>query len=201
LLGFGGGRLFRFLGAPLGIFVGLLWGPVLIHSFMLPLPDGPVALVSAAALGLLGIFFPPGLAFFLFGIPAGLTAGHLAGPQDWFLGFFPAFLLCGTLAGLFQRYVGAIAASLPGAWLFVLGAMSALSPMGGLSERAASHPLGVIAVAGVLAVVGTVYQMAFRASPDELDRRQVESARTKRRAAEKAAVEKRWSGYGKRGPP
>lgn len=194
LLLFGGGRAFRVVAGPLGALVGLLWAPVLAARLQVVAPPS-LPLASALVLAAVGFAFPPAVVFVAMGLPAGLLAGQLAGPEDWFLGFVPGFLLCGTVAALLQRYVGAVASSLAGAWILVLGMLSLLYPLGGAAEAVAAKPWGVIIAAALFALAGSIFQLAGRPPAEEIGRRELDERRERQRAREKAELEQRWSNY------
>ncbi len=195
LLTLGGGRFFRFVAGPVGAVVGLLWVPVLLERLGLPLPSGPTAAVCALVLGAAGFAYPPSAVFVGLGFPAGLLAGGFAGPRDWLIGFLPAFLGVGCAAMVMSRYVGAVTSSLAGGWLLVLGLLASLHQFGGWVQTAAQRPLGVLAAAALFAIAGSVYQLAVQPSPEEAEQLAFERAKAKRRAAEREALERRWSSY------
>ena len=56
----------------------------------------------------------------------------------------------------------------------------------------ANQPWGVIIAAGLFALAGSVYQIAVRPSPEEMDKIRAEKERLKLRKAEQQALEKRW---------
>jgi hypothetical protein len=194
LLLLGGGRAFRFVAGPLGAIIGLAWTPVIASKFGLPPGSYDPRLPSlvAALLAVVGFLAPPGITFLGVGIPLGLVAGQIAGQQDFLLGFFPVLLLGGVAGAFLHRTVGAIAASVLGAWLLVIGALAALHTFGGLVTAVANQPWGVIIAAGLFALAGSVYQIAVRPSPEEMDRIRAEKERLKLRKAEQKALERRW---------
>ncbi len=191
LLVAGGGKLFRVLAGPIGAVLGFLWTPVI--AMKLGLPDvARVATIAAAVLMALGFLLPTAITFLGVGVPLGLLAGQIAGQQDFLLGFAPGFIIGGLVGALLQRVVAAVVASAVGAWLFVIGALSALHQVGGVVEAVASKPWGVIIAAGLFAVAGAVYQLAVRPSPEEAEKLRAERERVKQRQAEQHALEKRW---------
>jgi hypothetical protein len=135
--------------------------------------------------------------FFAFGVPAGLLGAEIAGPADWALGFFPGLLLGGALGAVLSRFVGAVAASMVGAWLLVLGLLAALRTTGGSVDALAKQPVGLLIAAGLLAVAGTVFQLWVRPSPKAAEQEKFDRKAEEKRAAEKRAVEKRWANYSK----
>jgi hypothetical protein len=195
LMLFGGGKAFRFIAGPAGAAVGFLWGGLVLARLGLAVPERVASIAFAVVLGLVGFVFPPGALFFAVGIPMGMLVGQLAGPQDWVLGFLPAFLLCGTAAAVLKRHVGSAVSSTVGAWMMVIGFLAALHQVGGLSASVAQQPWGVILAALFFAVAGSVYQIAVRPSPEEAERLRQEKARVKARAEEKKALERRWANY------
>ncbi len=192
---FGNGRTFRFVAGPAVALVGFLWMPLIAQRFGVPVAPHVLALIGAVSLGALGVAFPPAAVFFGVGLPAGYIAGNLAGPNDWFLGFAPGFLASGTVAAVFARVIGAVLASVVGAWLLVLGMLAALHTVGGIVAAVAHQPWGVLLAAGLFAFAGAVYQLLVRPSPEEAERLRIERAKAKRRLAEQRALEKRWSTY------
>jgi hypothetical protein len=195
LLLFGGGKAFRLVAGPIGAVAGSLWAPVIVGKLGITGAEGRVGVIAAVLLAGIGFAFPPGVVFFAFGLPAGLFAGEMAGSADWLLGFVPAFLLVGALAAAVHRHIGAVAASLAGAWLLVIGMLAALHQVGGLVEAVASQPWGVIVAAALFAVAGSVYQLAVRANPEEAEALRLERLRAKKKLEEKKALEKRWANY------
>jgi hypothetical protein len=192
LLLFGGGRAFRVVSGPVGAMMGLVWTPFLGSKFGLEMGDPRVTSLVAAGLALVGFIFPPIITFLGVGIPLGLAAGQVAGPNDFFLGFAPVFLICGLVGAILHRVVGAIVASLVGAWLLTIGALAALHQFGGLVTAVASQPWGVLIAAVLFALAGSVYQIAVRPSPEVQERLRAEKERLKLRKAEQKALEKRW---------
>lgn len=197
MLMFGNGRLFRLVAGPLGALVAVLWAPLLAHKLGFPTSSNQVTLVAAIALAGLGFLFPPGALFFVCGVPGGLIAGELVGGSDWVLGFFPGLLVAGALGAAAHRFLGAIASSVAGAWLIVLGLLAALSPLGTLSASLAAQPWGCIIAAGLFAIAGAVFQLFVRLSPEERARISDEKKRAKKRRAEQKATEDRWANYSK----
>lgn len=190
----GGGRLFRALAGPIGAVLGLWFTPVVISKLGLP-PDllgGRLPTVAAAVLLALGFLFPPAITFLGLGVPLGLIAGQIAGPQDFLLGFAPGFIIGGLVGALLHRPVSALVASAVGAWVLVIGALAALHQFGGLVAAVASRPWGVIVAAALFAVAGAVYQLAVRPSPEQAEKARSERERLKQRQAEQRALEKRW---------
>jgi hypothetical protein len=175
---FGNGQLLRVIAAPLGAAVGYFFAPV----------------AAAVAVGVLGLILPSGALFVAVGVPVGLVAGQLAGPADWLLGFLPGFVVGGLVAAVLSEQVGALVSSMAGAWLMVIGLLSSLHQVRGLSQTMAAQPLVVLAAAGFFALAGAVFQLS-RPAPEEAAKRKQEKQEAKRRAAEKRALEKRWASY------
>ena len=168
LLLFGGNRqVFRLVAGPLGALAGWLWAPVLAARFKLVAPPY-LPPVFAGVLAVLGLAFPPGVVFVALGIPAGLLAGHLAGPKDWFLGFVPGFLVCGTISIFLTRYIAAVVASLVGAWLLVMGVLSGLYLLGDAAELVTAQPWGVLVAAALFALAGSIFQLSGQPPPEEV---------------------------------
>jgi hypothetical protein len=192
LLLFGGGRIFRFIAGPLGAIIGLAWTSVIAGKLGLTALDPRLPTLVAAVLTVVGFLFPPAIAFLGVGIPLGLVAGQIAGPQDFLLGFAPTMLIAGLVSAILHRSVGAIVSSAVGAWVLVIGALAALYQFVGLVATVANQPWGVIIAAGLFALAGSVYQIAVRPSPEEADQIRSEKERLKLRKAEQKALEKRW---------
>lgn len=194
LLLVGGGRAFRLVAGPVGAIIGLIWTSIIASKFGVNLADYDPRVPSAVAalLAVVGFLAPPSISFLGIGLPLGLLAGQLAGQQDFLLGFIPTLLIGGLVAAILHRLVGSIVSSIVGAWLFVIGALAALHQFGGLVTAVANQPWGVIIAAGLFALAGSVYQIAVRPSPEELDRIRAEKERLKLRKAEQKALEKRW---------
>ncbi len=195
LLLFGGGRAFRFVAVPMGAIVGALWASVVADKLGFSGNERAVALISAGALAIVGFAFPPAAVFFAFGLPLGLLGGELAGPNDWLVGFLPGFLLGGVGAAIFHRHIGAVAASVAGAWLLCIGSLAALHQVGSIVAAVASQPFGVLIAAALFAVAGSVYQLAVRPSPEEADRIQLEKLRARKKLEERRALEARWGRF------
>lgn len=191
LLIMGGGSTFRLIAAPLGLVVGLLFTrPAMVGLGIEATPQ--LAAIASLSLLVLGVALPQALLFFALGLPLGVGFGSLAGPADFMLGFIPGFLVGGAVGAMAYRVVGAILASVLGAWLFVLGLLALLAPVGTVSHRAIAHPWLVIAVAILVAIVGALYQLILRPSPEEADKLRREKHREAQRLAEKAELERRW---------
>lgn len=192
LLFFGGGRVFRFVAGPLGAIIGLAWTSVIAGKLGVTGLDPRLPSLVAAVLAVVGFLFPPAIAFLGVGVPLGLVAGQLAGPQDFLLGFAPTLLISGLVGAIAHRQVGAVVSSAVGAWILVIGALAALYQFVGLVATVANQPWGVIIAAGLFALAGSVYQIAVRPSPEEAEKIRSEKERLKLRKAEQKALEKRW---------
>lgn len=193
LLLVGGGSAFRFFAAPAGAVVGFLWIPVVAQHLGFPLSGNLVGAVAGAIIGACSFVVPPTAVFFALGLPAGFVVGNMAGPTDWLVGFLPGFLGVGTAAAVFARHLGAVFSSVLGAWLLVIGALSALHSVGGVVAAVAREPWGVLLAAALFAIAGSVFQLFVRPSPEEAERLKLERARIKRRLEEKRALEERWA--------
>ncbi|WP_224248065.1 hypothetical protein [Hyalangium gracile] len=192
LLLFGGGRMFRLVAGPVGALIALTWTGVIAAKLGLTELDPRLPNLVAAILAVAGFLLPPIITFLGVGIPLGLLAGQIAGPQDFLLGFVPTLLISGLVAAILHRVVGAIVSSVVGAWILVIGALAALYQFVGLVATVANQPWGVIIAAGLFALAGSVYQIAVRPSPEEMDRIRAEKERLKLRKAEQKALERRW---------
>ena len=193
---FGGGKLFRLIAGPLGAAVGFLWTQMVATKLGYG-PQAPqIRIVATIAIGGLGLLLPAGATFFAVGVPIGLVAGEMAG-SDWVLGFIPGFFISGTLAVAAHRYIGAVASSVVGGWLLVIGLLSALRPFTKLVESVAQQPWGVLIAAALFALAGTVYQLLVQLSPEARAAYKAEKAIAKKKLTENKKLEKRWSGYSK----
>lgn len=191
----GGGRLFRVVAGPLGALVGVLWVYPVLSRLGVTVAKETLLPVAAATLAVLGLALPPSAVFFAFGLPAGMLAGELAGPSEWLLGFLPGLLVVGTVASIFTRQVGAVASSILGAWILVLGVLSALRHFGGLSSVASAKPYGILGAAAIFALAGCAYQLVVKPSPEEEAALKAQRLQQKQRRAEKKSLEKRWANY------
>ncbi|MCP3142850.1 hypothetical protein [Pyxidicoccus xibeiensis] len=188
----GGGRLFRVLAGPIGAVLGLWCTRVVATKLGLPEFTPHLPTIVAAVLLALGFLFPAAITFLGLGVPLGLIAGQIAGPQDFLLGFAPGFIIGGLVGALLHRPVSVLVASAVGGWVLVIGALAALHQFGGLVAAVASRPWGVIVAAALFAIAGAVYQLAVRPSPEDADKLRAEKERLKQRQAEQRALEKRW---------
>lgn len=196
LMLFGGGKLFRLVAGPLGAAVGFLWTPLLATKLGFG-PQGPqIRIMATIGIGGLGLLLPTGATFFAFGIPLGLVAGDMAG-NDWVIGFVPAFMIGGTLAVAAHRYIGAVASSLVGGWLVVIGLLAALHPFTRLVESVAQQPWGVLIAALLFAIAGAVYQLFVQLSPEARAAYKSDKAAAKKKLADAKKLEARWSNYSK----
>lgn len=198
LLLYGGRRLFRLVAGPLGALLALLWAGALASRLGFGSVQRQVTLVATFALLGTGLLVPSVVIFVAFGVPAGLLAGHVAGPADWLLGFAPGFLAGGAVGAVLHRLVAAVLSSAIGAWAFVVGAMATLAPFLASVERLARAPAIALGVAGCLATAGTIYQLAIRPSPEEAERRRRAKPTRKPKDKDAAEPERRWSGRGKK---
>ncbi|MBX7115391.1 MAG: hypothetical protein K1X64_13770 [Myxococcaceae bacterium] len=199
LLFYGGGqRAFRIVAVPLGAAMGWLLTPWVAIRMGYPAKAQAVQVICAVAFSALGAWSPVAITFLAVGMPAGFLAGEFVGPQDWVLGFMPAFLLTGTLGAMGHRFLSAVTSAVVGAWCVVIGTLSALRAAGVMADALSGHPWGVIFTASLFAVAGAVYQVGVRPSPQEVEERRFEEAQAKRREQERLALEKRWASYSNR---
>ncbi len=193
----GRGLLFRLVAGPLGALIGAAWTAPVLTRFGVTGNHAVLTSGATTALAVLGLAWPPPIVFLAFGLPTGLLAGQLAGPNDWLLGFGPGFLLGGAVGVVFQTVVAAGLAAAVGAWLVMEGLMAALAPSVGLVTWLANNPVPTLSLMACLALVGGVYQGFVRPPPEEEAKRKTEAALRKKHQAEQAAMEKRWSSYKK----
>lgn len=188
----GTGLWFRLAAAPLGALGGLVWtAPVLARASPGAVPLQP-SLIAAAALATLGLGWPPGAIALVAGVPAGLALGQLAGPDNWMAAFGGGILLGGGLALVLYDILTPIIASAFGAWLAVLGALAGLRFLPVVATTASKTPLVPVGVAVCLAVAGSVYQLFFRPTAEEVKQRRLDRLDAKKRKAERKALEERW---------
>lgn len=195
----GGGRLFRLVAAPLGAAIGTIWVPTVLTRLGVSAPPSQVTLASAISLAFLGLLFPPGVVFFAFGIPIGLTAAQLVGPTDWLLAFLPGFVIGGAIGIVLHQVVSSVLSAAVGAWVLVMGLLAVLNPyidaVGGLVQ----NPVVVFAIAGCFAIAGAAYQLMVRGSPEEREKQKRERTLANKKMKEDRALEKRWANYSKKG--
>jgi len=195
----GGGRLFRLVAAPLGAIIGMIWVGTVLSRLGISAPPQQVTLVSATALALLGLLFPPGVVFFAFGIPIGLIAAQLVGPTDWLLAFLPGFVIGGAIGIVLHQVVSSVLSAAVGAWLLVMGLLAVLNPFVDAVGSLVQTPVIVFAVAACFAVAGAAYQLMVRGSPEEMEKQKRERAMQRKKLKEDRALEKRWATYSKKG--
>ena len=187
----GGGRAFRLVAGPVGALMGLTFTSIIAGKFGLEIMT-PVSPRGGLLLALVGFLFPPAISFLGSRRPAGARCRAAGGPPGLPARLRPALLIGGLVAAILHRVVSSIVASVVGAWLFVIGALAALHQFGGLVAAVANQPWGVIIAAGLFALAGSVYQIAVRPSPEEMEKLRAEKERLKLRKAEQKALEKRW---------
>jgi hypothetical protein len=195
LLLVGTGHLFRLVSTPIGAAMGYFLAPGVVERLGLGWPAGTVAWGACAGLGLVGLLFPAGLAFVGAGIPAGFLGMRYVTPEEWVMGFAPAFFIAGTVAALAERMLAGVLASFVGAWLLVLGALAALPALGVQVKGALGQPWGLVALAGLLGAAGTYYQVAVKPPPDEAKKLKEEKAAKKQKAKEDRELEKKFEKF------
>ena len=195
---FGGRRLFRLVAAPLGALIAQIWAAPLAVHLGFGNNAKQIVIGSTFALAISGLFWPPMVVFFAFGVPAGLIGGQLAGDTDWFLGFGPGFFLGGAMGVVMHRLVGAILSAALGAWVAVLGLMALLRPVVPAVNWLAGSPVFVLAVAACVAIAGGVFQIFVRPSEEQARAKKIEDKLNKRKAREQKALEARWEKYNNR---
>jgi hypothetical protein len=195
MLLYGGRTLFRLVAGPLGALIATIWAVPLAQRLGLHVSLRQVSIISTALLFVAGLAFPPVVVFFTFGVPAGLLGGELAGPNDWALGFGPAFLVGGGLGVVMHRVIGAVLSAAVGAWVAVLGLLATLAPFVPPVGWLAANPIAVICIAAIIAIAGGVFQIFVRPSEEEARSRKLEKAIAKKKAKEQKALEERWEKY------
>jgi hypothetical protein len=189
----GGGRAFRVALVGPAVLAGYLLAPQLAP--VLHLKHKVAQLGAAGLLGLLSLFYPPAVLFIAGGTGGALLGGELAGPEDYWGGFVPGFLLAGLLSVVAARIVAVVLSALVGAVYFAAGAvaLSAYTPAAGL---VASYPILVAGVALVLAVGGIGYQSLHTPSDEDRRKAKDEKARKKRLEEEDRARMKHFEEMG-----
>ena len=199
LLLVGTGHLFRVVSTPIGAAMGYFLAPVVVERLQLGWPAGTVAWSACAGLALVGLLFPAGLAFLGAGIPAGFLGMQYVTPEEWVMGFAPAFFIAGTVAALAERMLAGVLASFAGAWLLVLGALAALPALGVAVKPALAQPWGLVAVAGLLGAAGAYYQVAVKPPPEEAKKLGEEKKAKKQKAKEDRELEKKFEKFSRGG--
>jgi hypothetical protein len=114
---------------------------------------------SAAAAAALAAVFPPIFPALAGALPVAVLV-DLVSPSDRWPEAAAAGALLGAIAGLvFARTVAALVASGAGALAFAVGVAGALAGTGA-GRALAAHPVAVLAVAVVLGVAGTAFQLS-----------------------------------------
>jgi MFS family permease len=194
----GGGAPFRLIAGPLGLVIGQIWIGPLAARLGFASQQQQIALGASVMLCVLGFTVPASTVFFGFGIPVGLLAANLVGPNDWLLGFVPAFIVGGAFGVVLERPISILLASLTGGWLTLMGLMAALSPaIGELVEQLAGLWPAAVSVASCFALAGFGYQMFIRLPPEKAAQLKREKQLAKRSTTERKAVEQRWANYTK----
>ena len=199
LLAWGASRASRLLTVPLGAALGYWAVPPVWYLLQLPPLTGPTAWAPVMLLALIGLATPAGLCFFALGMPVGLMAAESVAQPEALITLGAAGLVAG-LAGLFlSRQVLALISSAVGAWLLVLGLLSALHAVAPfLGEVTQKMPLAVIGVAVLLAMIGAAYQLSRRSRP-ETPQEKAERLQAEKHQREKDAIERKWSPGGRGG--
>jgi hypothetical protein len=160
-LAWGSSRALRLWTVPLGAAVGYLAGPSFIHALQIQLPPQVVIWGPTLGLAVVGLLSPPVVLFFAVGVPVGLLAAEMTGRSDAIVALAAGFLVSGVAAVLLWRRLAALGSAAAGAWLLVLGLLSALHALlpflGVLAQRT---PAAMYAVAAILAVIGAAYQLS-----------------------------------------
>jgi hypothetical protein len=156
----GGGKAFRFIAAPVGALLGLLWGGALAGPIGLSGSETALAIGSALLLAGIGAFAPSVVVAIAFGAPVGLAFGGLVGNTGFLLGFLPAALLAGAVAAVLHRALRVLVAATTGAALLLLGLLRLLHSVPAVADLARLHAVWLLAAAGALAFGGAVVQLA-----------------------------------------
>jgi hypothetical protein len=160
LLVAGGGKAFRFIAAPVGGLLGLLWGGALAGPIGLSESETALAISSAVLLFGIGALAPSVVVAIAFGAPVGLAFGGLVGNTGFLLGFLPAGLLAGAVAAVLHRPLRVLVAATTGAALMLIGLLRLLQGVPAVNDLARTHALWLLAAAGAVAFGGAVVQLA-----------------------------------------
>ncbi len=194
---FGGGKLFRLVAAPLGALIGMIWVATVVGRLGISAPVQQVTIAAAITLALVGLFFPPGVVFFAFGMPVGLVAAQLVGPTDWLLAFLPGFIIGGAVGIVLNTVVSSVLSAAVGAWALMLGLLAVLNPLLGSVSTLAQTPVVVFAITACFAIGGAAYQLLLRGPPEEQEKQKREQTLVRKKLKEDRALEKRWANYTK----
>ncbi|MBM4379434.1 MAG: hypothetical protein FJ086_09065 [Deltaproteobacteria bacterium] len=195
LLLVGTGHLFRLVSTPLGAAMGFFLAPGVAERLQPGWPAATVAWGACAVLALVGLLFPAGLAFVAAGVPAGFLGMRYVTPEEWVMGFAPAFFIAGTVAALAERMLAGVLASFTGAWLLLLGALAFLPALGVPVKAALAQPWGLVALAGLLGAAGTYYQVAVKPPPEEAKKLKEEKTAKKQREKEDQELERKFEKF------
>jgi hypothetical protein len=160
LLVAGGGKAFRFIAAPVGALLGLLWGGALAGPIGLSGSETALAIGSALLLAGIGALAPSVVVAIAFGAPVGLAFGGLVGNTGFLLGFLPAALLAGAVAAVLHRALRVLVAATTGAALLLIGLLQLLHGFPAVAEMARLHAIWLLASAGAVAFASAVVQLA-----------------------------------------
>ena len=195
LLLVGTGHLFRLVSTPLGAAMGFFLAPGVVERLQLGWPAATAAWSACGVLALVGLLFPAGLAFVAAGVPAGFLGMRYVTPEEWVMGFAPAFFIAGTVAALAERMLAGVIASFAGAWLLVLGALSFLPALGLSVQPALGQPWGLVVLAGLLGAAGTYYQVAVKPPPEEARKLKEEKTAKKQKEKDDRELEKKFEKF------
>jgi hypothetical protein len=188
--------VFRILLAPLAIAVGLALGPK--ATPLLHVSPKLASYIAGGAGGTAALLFPPVVLFCCFGILGALLGAELAGPQDYWIGFIPGFILAGALSLIVHRIVAVLVSSLIGAAMFVLGLLGLVS-FTSFAPLIFGAPVLCLGLAGCVAVVAMGFQFKFGPSSDEeREKARSNKLRDKELAKDAKARTKRFKEYDKR---
>ena len=152
-------RLGRVLTAAGAAAVGWLAGSLLVPSFQLwNLPPATPAWAAAITLGVLALGAPDLYPLVLGGIPGALLGMRVAVAGKAWVGALAGAVVLALLAVWLRRLVLAATGAVAGSVL-VVAALIALSAGVPRLAALAHRPLVAAAVAGVLAIAGTAYQL------------------------------------------
>jgi len=160
LLVAGGGKAFRFIAAPVGALLGLLWGEALAGPVGLAGSETALAIGASVVLFVVGALTPSVVVAIAFGAPVGLAFGGLVGNTGFLLGFVPAALLAGAVAAVLHRPLRVLVAATMGGALLLLGLLRLLQSVPTVTALARTHAGWLLVGAGAVAFAGAVVQLA-----------------------------------------
>lgn len=193
-----GGRrhVFRLVLAPIAITIAWAMGPKIAqHVHLAP---KLASYAAAGAAGLASVVWPPLVVFAVFGAIGASVGGELAGPQEYWIGVVPGFLLGGVLSIALHRFISVVVSSVLGATALVLGLLTLVS-FTRLAPLAFSAPVLLLGLIGCVTVGALAFQFKFPPPTDEeREKERAERMEARQRKADAKVREKRFKKYDKR---